>query len=229
MTRSTKDRILDVAEKLFAKNGFGATSMRAITNEAKVNLAAINYHFGSKDGLVQAIFARRLVPMNEERLRRLRALEQEYGRQIPLHALVYAFVAPALELSRDKQGGGTRVISLLGRSYTEPSDPLHESVRTMYQEVIDRFKPAFADALPGLDREEIYWRLHFLVGTLAYCMSGANMMGLIATSHLSEDPEQEQLIQRLTAFLTAGMQAPPTDRSIQNPLRVATGHALPSS
>lgn len=204
--------------------------MRAITNEARANLAAINYHFGSKDGLVQAIFARRLVPMNEERLRRLRALEQEHGsRQIPLQALVCAFVAPALELSRDKEGGGARVISLLGRSYTEPNDPLHDSVRGMYQEVIDRFKPVFAAALPGLDREELYWRLHFLVGTLAYCMSGANMMRLIATSHLSEGHEQEQLIQRLTAFLTAGMQAPPTDRAIQNPLRVAAGRVHPSS
>lgn len=218
-----------MAESLFADHGFGATSMRAITNKAGVNLAAVNYHFGSKDGLVQAIFARRLMPMNEERLRRLRALEQEHRERIPLDELVYAFIGPALELSRDERGGGARFIRLLGRSYTESSETLQESVRAMYEELIERFKPAFAAALPGLDREELYWRLHFLVGTLAYCMSGSNMMRLIATSRLSNDPEYEYLVQRLTVFLTAGLQAPPAGRSLQAPLRVASGHAQPTS
>lgn len=227
MSQSTKDRILDVAERLFAEHGFGATSMRAITNEAGVNLAAVNYHFGSKDGLVEAIFARRLTPMNEERLRRLRVLEREHGGGIPLNDLIDAFVAPALELGLDEPGGGARFIRLLGRSYTEPSENLQSSVRALYREVIDRFKPAFSAALPGLHREELYWRLHFLVGTLAYCMSGANTMRLIATSRLSQTPEYDQLLRRLTAFLTAGMQAPPADQSMPAPLRVAA--ARPSS
>lgn len=227
VAQPTKYRILDVAERLFAEHGFGTTSMRAITNEAGVNLAAVNYHFGSKDGLVQAIFARRLVPMNEERLRRLRDLEKEHGRGIPLSSLVHAFICPAMELSRDETNGGALFIRLLGRSYTEPSESLQESVRGMYQEVIEHFKPAFAAALPGLDHEELYWRMHFLVGTLAYCMSGSNMMRLIATSQLAEAPGHEQLVQRLTAFLTAGMKAPAVDPSVQT-LRVAAGHA-PSS
>lgn len=229
MAPPTKDRILDVAESLFAEHGFGATSMRTITNEAGVNLAAVNYHFGSKDGLVRAIFARRLMPMNAERLRRLRGLEQRHGGAIPLQELIGAFVSPALELSRDEHGGGARFVRLLGRSYTEPSETLQESVREMYKEVIESFKPAFARVLPDLDREELYWRLHFLVGTLAYCMSGSNMMRLIATSHLSDTHEYEQLVQRLIVFLTAAMQAPPSDRSLRNPLRVAAAHAQPTS
>lgn len=202
--------------------------MRSITNAAGVNLAAINYHFGSKDGLVKAIFARRLAPMNAERLRRLRVLQREYDT-IPLNELIGAFISPALELSRDAQGGGARFIRLLGRSYTEPSEPLQDAVRGMYQQVIESFKPAFASALPGLDREELYWRLHFLVGTLAYCMAGSDMMRLIATSRLPDDQEHEQLVQRLTAFLTAGMQAPPSGQSLHAPLRLAAGHAHPSS
>lgn len=229
MAPPTKDRILDVAEQLFAEHGFGATSMRAITNEAGVNLAAINYHFGSKEGLVQAIFSRRLVPMNTERLSRLRALQNVHGGRIPLHDLVGAFVGPALELSRDVRGGGARFIRLLGRSYTESSDELQDAVRAMYEEVIESFKPAFAAALPGLDRQELYWRLHFLVGTLAYCMAGSDMMRLIATSRLSGDAEHEQLIHRLTAFLTAGLQAPPADQSVPSPVRVAAGQVRPTS
>lgn len=229
MVQPTKDRILDVAESLFAEQGFAATSMRTITNQAGVNLAAVNYHFGSKDGLVQAIFARRLMPMNRERLRRLRVLKQRHSGAIPLHELIGAFVAPALELSRDEPGGGARFIRLLGRSYTESTQTLQDSVRAMHQEVIESFKPAFAEALPGLDREELYWRLHFLVGTLAYCISGSNMMRLIATSHLSDNHEYHRLVERLTTFLTAGLQAPPSGRSLQNSLRVASGHAHPSS
>ena len=229
MTQATRDRILDVAEDLFAAHGFAATSMRAITNQAGVNLAAVNYHFGSKDGLVEAIFAKRLIPINRERLRRLRVLQNEHRGRVPLDELVRAFIEPALELSRDERSGGARFIRMLGRSYTEPSEALQEAVRGMYEEVIDRFKPVFAAALPGLDREELCWRLHFLVGTLAYCMSGANMMRLITTSRLSEDPEWERLVGRLTAFLTAGLRASQADESQQHPLRVASGHAHSTS
>jgi hypothetical protein len=106
---------------------------------------------------------------------------------------------------------------------------LQESVRAMYQEVIESFKPAFAAALPGLGREELYWRLHFLVGTLAYCMAGSDIMRLIAASRLSEDAEHEQLVRRLTAFLTAGLQAPSADPSVPSPVRLAAGQSHPSS
>lgn len=229
MAQPTKDRILDVAEELFAEHGFGATSMRTITTTAGVNLAAINYHFGSKEGLVEAIFSRRLVPMNAERLHRLRELERSHDGRIPLDELVRAFIAPALELSRDVVGGGARFIRLLGRSYTESSEELQESVHAMYQEVIESFKPAFAAALPGLGREELYWRLHFMVGTLAYCMAGSDMMRLIAASRLTGDAEHEWLMQRLIVFLTAGLQAPSPELSIQSPVRLAAGQTHPSS
>jgi AcrR family transcriptional regulator len=229
VAQSTKDRILDVAEQLFSGHGFGATSMRAITNAAGVNLAAVNYHFGSKDGLVRAIFERRLSPMNEERLRRLCILEQEHGAAIPLAGLIKAFVGPALELSRDEPGGGARFVRLLGRSYTEPSETLQAAVRSMSEQVIDRFKPAFSAALPELEGEELYWRLHFLVGTLAYCMSGSNMMRLIATGNLTEPTEQERLLIRLTEFLAAGMRAPSSEEPVRTPFVVAAGHVRPSS
>lgn len=229
MAQSTKDRILDVAEQLFSGHGFGATSMRAITNAAGVNLAAVNYHFGSKDGLVRAIFERRLSPMNEERLRRLRILEQEHGAVIPVAELIKAFVGPALELSRDESAGGARFVRLLGRSYTEPSETVQAAVRSMSGQVIDRFKPAFSAALPELEGEELCWRLHFLVGTLAYCMSGSNMMRLIASGRITEPTEQERLLIRLTEFLAAGIQAPSSEEPVRTPFVVAAGHVRPSS
>jgi len=204
----TKDTILDAAEALFARQGFANTSLRAITAAAGVNLASVNYHFGSKDALIEAVFGRRLLPMNRERIRRLEALEEEYGEGAPLGDLIAAFVGPALELSRDTEWGGARFIQLLGRSYTEPSLSLQAQVRGMYEEVIGRFKSAFGGALPELPSDELYWRLHFMVGVLAYCMAGTDMMRLIASCRLADSLDADVLKARLVAFLVAGLRAP---------------------
>lgn len=205
----TKDRILDVSEILFSERGFDATSLRTITAEAGVNLASVNYYFGSKDALLEAVYARRLVPMNQERVRRLDSLEQEFhGADIPLHALIAAFVEPALALSREPTNGSSSFIRLLGRSYTEPSLALQDKVRSMYEGVITRFKSAFARALPDLPSDDLNWRLHFMVGMLAYCMSGSDTMRLIVSCRLYDPLDSETLSRRLVTFLTAGMGAP---------------------
>ena len=209
MASKTKEAILDAAEDLFSRHGFADTSLRHITAEAGVNLASVSYHFGSKEALIEAVFARRLVPMNRERMRRLEVLEHRYGSSaMPLEPLVEAFVAPALELSRDEKRGGAPFIRMLGRSYTEPAGSLQESVRGMYEDVIARFKTAFARALPGLPGDELYWRLHFMVGTLAYCMAGTDMMRLIASCRLCDPLDTDTLARRLVAFLSAGLRAP---------------------
>ncbi|MDH3638396.1 MAG: TetR family transcriptional regulator [Gammaproteobacteria bacterium] len=224
MTLSTKGRILDAAEELFAEQGFSATSLRHITARARVNLAAVNYHFGTKDALVEAVFARRLIPMNKDRLQRLDRLVRAHAPQDPpLDRLIEAFIAPALELSRHATEGGARFLKLLGRSYTEPSALLQEQVREMYREVIDRFRPVFAQVLPDLPGDELYWRLHFLVGVLAYCMSGADMMRLIASCRVHDSLDTNMLTQRLTVFLTAGMRAPLP--AVDAPTLPETAHA----
>ncbi len=207
--RTTKDLILDTAEALFAEQGFAATSLRNITTAAGVNLASVNYHFGSKEALIEAVFARRLHAMSEERLRRLDALEAQCGAQaVPLEAVIEAFIAPAMELSRDTKRGGDRFIKLLGRSYTEPAEWLQGCVRSVYEPVIERFKGAFALALPELPRDELYWRMHFMVGVLAYCMAGSDMMRLIASCRLCDPLDTRTLTERLVRFLTAGLTAP---------------------
>src|SRR5579871_5345079 len=98
---STKDRILDTAERLFARDGFEATSLRAITAEAGVNLAAVNYHFQSKEALVRAVIGRRMGPVNEKRLAMLDACETAAGDgPLPLEGVLEAFVRPVLEIAR---------------------------------------------------------------------------------------------------------------------------------
>ncbi len=204
----TRERILDVAERLFAEQGLGQTSLRAITAAAGVNLASVHYHFGSKEALVHAIFERRLKPMNAERLRRLAALKTTQGERPPLQALIQTFIAPPLELSRDRVTGGEHFVRLLGRTYTEPTETLQAHVRNLYDEVSEQFREAFRAALPELPRDELYWRLHFMVGTLAYCMSGPGTMRLIASSHLSDAEDTSALVRRLVEFLEGGLKAP---------------------
>lgn len=204
----TRERILDVAERLFAAQGLGQTSLRAITAAAGVNLASVHYHFGSKDALVRVLFERRLKPMNAERLRRLGELEKLHGRALPLEGLIEAFIGPPLELSRDQKNGGEHFIRLLGRTYTEPTERLQDHVRALYQEVAERFRSAFRASLPNLSSEVLYWRLHFMVGTLAYCMSGPGTMRLIASSHIKEQEDTTSLVLRLATFLRGGLVAP---------------------
>ncbi|MGH8722039.1 MAG: TetR/AcrR family transcriptional regulator, partial [Burkholderiales bacterium] len=114
----TRTRILDAAEELFMQHGFEGTSMRQLTSRAGVNLAAVNYHFGSKDALIEAVFRRRLDPMNAARLAALDRLEDLSAENI-----IRAFIGPSLRLIEDAKGGGRNFIRLLGRTYTEPAKP----------------------------------------------------------------------------------------------------------
>lgn len=209
MGADTKNVILNAAEALFAERGFASTSLRHITAEAGVNLAAVNYHFGSKEALIRAVFERRIIPMNQRRMTRLDALLSAYEAQsVPLDALIEAFVRPALELATDQDKGGALFIRLLGRSYTEPSMALQQSIRAIYGPVIERFKEVFSSVLPELPADELYWRMHFMVGLLAYMMSGTDMMRLIASCQLCDTLDIEGAVKRLGVFISAGMKAP---------------------
>ena len=214
MSRSTKSAILDAAEALFAEHGFNSTSLRNITVRAGVNLASVNYHFGSKDALIRAVYERRIIPMNERRLRHLAVLQRKCRQGIPLQELIEAFIAPALELARDTEKGGAVFLRLLGRAYTEPNSALQEAIRNMHGPLIARFKQAFSRALPELPREELYWRMHFMVGLLAYMMAGADMMRLISSSRLVDPVDTDATLRRLKAFLSAGMRAPVADEYV---------------
>ena len=208
MARKTKDIILDAAEALFAEQGFSPTSLRNITANAGVNLAAVNYHFGSKDALIAAVFERRIIPMNQRRLARLDALTRRCGAEdIPLEELIEAFMGPPLELARDTDKGGAIFLKLLGRMYTEPSLHIQDAIRVMYGPVIERFKDAFARVLPQLPADELYWRMHFMVGLLAYMMAGTDMMRLIASCRVCDPLDTQTMIRRLRIFVSAGMDA----------------------
>lgn len=168
----TKERILDAAEQLFAKQGIDSTSLRAVTTAAKVNLAAVNYHFGSKAQLVQAVYARRIGPVNDERLRLLAEVEATLAPESPLYLrrVLEAFLEPALRTRLQPES--ERFLALVGRGHVEASEDVREHLFELFREVLTAFTAAFRRALPGLAVAEIRRRILFLVGTLMMALTG---------------------------------------------------------
>jgi AcrR family transcriptional regulator len=206
----TKPRILDAAEALFMEHGFEATSLRTITAAAAVNLAAVNYHFGSKEELFQSVLTRRLDPMNRERLDLLTALEAEYSPSpVPCERILSAMFVPALGLARDPERGGKDFLRLLGRAYADPAPFIRRFLSAQYAVMIARFKAAFARALPALPPKELSWRLHFIMGALSYTLAGTDALRLFAELSPAESGNDELLLRRLAPFLLAGLQSPP--------------------
>jgi AcrR family transcriptional regulator len=203
----TRTRILDAAEELFMLHGFEGTSMRLLTSRAGVNLAAVNYHFGSKDALIEALFRRKLDPMNTARIGELDRLESE-GRPLAPEAIIRAFVGPSLRHMEDAKGGGRNFIRLLGRTYTEPTKPIRVLIGQLYAPTMERYKSALERALPHMAREELVWRMHFMFGTLAYTLAATDTVQLIAGCKPEDRYDARLLEDRLTAFLAAGLGAP---------------------
>jgi AcrR family transcriptional regulator len=211
-TVDTKSRILDAAEELFMEHGFEATSLRLITAAAGVNLAAVNYHFGSKEELFEAVLTRRLDPMNQDRMALLTRYEAAAGGegqpQLTCEKIISAMFIPALKLARDHEQGGKNFLRLLGRAYADPAPFIREFLSSQYAEMIARFRAAFGRALPHLPREEVSWRLHFVMGALSYTLAGTDALKMIAQFHPEEVHNDELLLKRLAPFLAAGLRAP---------------------
>ena len=204
----TKSRILDAAERLFVEHGFEATSLRQLTAAAGVNLAAVNYHFGSKEELFQAVLTRRLDPMNQERIALLANLERESsGKPISCEKVLFAMLIPALKLARDERRGGKNFLRLLGRAYADPAPFIRHFLSQQYAGMIGRYKEAFLRALPQLSRQELTWRLHFVMGALSYTLAATDALKLFA--QVADTDNDELLLQRLAPFLVAGLKAPP--------------------
>jgi AcrR family transcriptional regulator len=203
----TRTRILDVAEELFMQHGFEGTSMRVLTAKAGVNLAAVNYHFGSKDALVEAVFRRRLDPMNAARIAELDKLEAEHRSPSP-DAIIRAFITPGLKLMEDGKNGGRNFTRLLGRTYSEPNKLVRQLIGQMYAPAMQRYKAALERALPQMPREELVWRMHFMFGTVAYTLAATDTVQLIAGCKPEDRYDAALLEERLTAFLAAGLNAP---------------------
>jgi AcrR family transcriptional regulator len=189
----TKTRILDSAEKLFGLNGIEETSLRDITAHAQVNLAAVNYHFHSKDSLVDAVIARRVEPVNRRRLEMLEAA----GPEATLEQILTAFLTPALEIRLES------VVPLLGRILSNPNLFVDRVYKRHFAVVSDRFRAALGRALPNLSKQELLWRQIFMVGTMTHLMAIGQILPAI-TDGVCDISDCGALVGRAVRFLAAG-------------------------
>jgi AcrR family transcriptional regulator len=204
----TKTQVMDAAEALFAEQGFDATSMRAITTAAGVNLASVNYHFRTKEGLLDAILARRLTPLNEQRKIMLQKVLEEAGEQPPpLEKLVEALVAPPLRHASDLSAGGGTFVRLIGRIHSEPRDDLRALFMKHFEEVQRLFMQAFHRALPQLSKTELLMRGIFSVAAMAQTM--CNCRQLPHYQELLETVSVEESIRMLVSYICGGLRAEP--------------------
>jgi AcrR family transcriptional regulator len=197
----TKEKILDTAERLIGEQGYAATSLRQIIAKAGVNLAAVHYHFGSKEELLDAVVLRKATPVNEARLARLDSVEAEVGSgPLVVEKVLECLLIPTAEMA----SGNPEFVRLMGRMLTEGMMP--RIVERHFQATGVRFVEALRRAIPNLPQEELLWRVHFMIGAMAHTMCRAPIFPQMA----GDTADLEPRMKRLVTFLGAGFRAAAT-------------------
>jgi len=202
---ATKQRLIEAAEALFADEGFDRVSVRDITTKAAANVAAVNYHFGSREGLVAVVMARYINPVNEERLARLEALERRaMGKPLAIEETLDAFIRPFVTQVRRSELSEKLFFKLMGRMFGQQECELPPVVENLFTTMSSRFQKAFAKSLPGLSSEEIWWRMHLMSGAMIHTMSHLDTVQRLSGGE-SGNPTVEQTLSRFIRFTAAGM------------------------
>lgn len=223
--QSTRERLLDAAEDLFAELGVGATSLRTLTGRAGVNLAAVHYHFGSKQALLDALVERHAVPMNAQRNAEL----DRFERDGPLGAagverLLWAYITPGLRELADRPGRTNALERVLSRIEAQPATEIETLFRRHFGQVTSRFVDALCVALPHLPREQVADRFRFAIGLITQLVAG----GFSHDTIPQHPPSGAALLDRVghaISFLVAGLTAPAVLPATAQP--AAADHAHP--
>jgi AcrR family transcriptional regulator len=221
-----RGRILSAAARLFAARGLAGVGLREITAEAGVNLAAVNYHFGSKERLLEALFAQRARPITEERLRLLALCAPGPGRKPMLEQVLEAFLRPAFSLGLEAGVDGATFGRLRARLSVESEELYRRVLSRAFDASTRRFLDAVAEALPGLPRAEVEWRFHFMLGTMIYTMANSGRIQSV-TGGACDPGDPDEILARLVPFLAAGFRAPVRRADGRGAGRGASGGARP--
>ncbi|QSX35148.1 TetR family transcriptional regulator [Shewanella avicenniae] len=200
----TKTKILDAAEKLFAERGFSETSLRLITSKAEVNLASVNYHFGSKRELIRAVLARYLDQFMPAASTAITQLQQD-NPQASLFDIFSALVEPLLQLNTVRVGGTRTFLQLLGRGYIESQGHLRWFITSQYGTHLSSFVSAVHTSVPDIPEADIFWRLHFTLGTVVFTMASADALIDIAANDFAEKNNIETVIRKVIPYIAAGV------------------------
>lgn len=201
----SKRRLMDAAEQLFAEKGFEAVSVRDITGLSKTNVAAVNYHFGNRESLLELVMMRYMLPVTEERLARLEALERKWpGKVVPLEEIIDALVRPLVGQVRKSELSERLFYKLNGRIFAMQGDGLPSRIEDQLRQVVERFSKAFAKALPTVPTEELTWRIHFLVGGMIHLLTHQETLHRLSGG-ASGTPTMETTLSRFIRFSATGL------------------------
>jgi AcrR family transcriptional regulator len=204
--KCTKEKILDSAEKLFSRDGYKGTSMRAITGKAGVNLASVNYHFGSKKALLDAVIKRRLVPLNKIRKRRLEDISrraQEEGQKADVPAVLRAFIEPTLAFM-DSGSGARDFVAFISRSISDPDNTVRTIFHRYISSIFHMFFEVMCESLPDISKDVLFWRIHFVLGSMyhAVLISGVGFKEL-EKFNIDTETLTEYLLEYIVKGITA--------------------------
>jgi AcrR family transcriptional regulator len=202
----TKTRLLDSAEALFAEHGIAETSLRDITGGADANLAAVNYHFGGKDGLLEAVFDRRLTPVNRERLELLSVFEHAAGhRPVPLEQILYANYAPPFRRLDEWGEAAHLFMRIVARVNADPSSSIHATFLRYFDDIRSRFLAALERSLADLPADEVERRFHYSLSAMLHTFCWGAEIACLATG---PDENRDRVLSSLIEYAAAGLRAP---------------------
>jgi len=202
---TSREKLILSAETLFAERGYEGASVRDIANAAGVNSALVGYYFRGKEGLMSEVYTRHCKPLTRERARLLGEFAESAGG-LTLEKVIEAFIRPSLEVTTDKNGrsGFTRLRAILS---VENTALLEQLVAENFDPSSLMFIAALRKCLPELSPDEVYWRFHFLLGTVYYTAAGPHRVRTLSGGRCdTSDPRATT--KHLVPFLAAGFRAP---------------------
>ena len=200
---NTREKILDSAEYLFANKGLKDTSVRDITSHANVHLAAVNYHFKTKDGLLEAIMEQRLIPLSRERLKLLDKYEKRYGKgSVPVEYALYALFFPGIRMCFE----APHFLRIAGQIVSHPDEETYKIFIANFEDVFTKFKEVIIVSLPHISDEDLMWKMHFLIGSMIHTCTNHRGLTLLSRG-VCELKDQEEIVNRLISFCAAGLRS----------------------
>jgi AcrR family transcriptional regulator len=201
------ERILDVAEELFGRVGYGGATTRAIASRARVNVGQLHYYFESKRAIFEAVVARHGKEVTERRRQLLLEAKARYPRGIvPLDVLVDALVRPLL-MAEPRAGGRRASMQMHARLFTDPDDTASMVRAGIYDETNALYVDAIRRALPKIPAKTLYWRYYFMMGAYVWTLLQPGRLEAISQGRC--DPaDMETAIREIVPFVCAGLAAP---------------------
>jgi AcrR family transcriptional regulator len=204
-SQGTRQRILDSAERLFAERGFHGVSIRDITGDAGVDVALANYHFGSKQGLLEAVFMRRAQVLNDARLERLEEVTSRTDRPPTLEEIIDAFTHPLLDRSARGGPGWKSYFALVAEVNNSPTWS-NVLMTRHFDPLVQKFIDAIRKALPGCDERDLYWAYHFLSGALTLTFAETGRIDKLSGG-LCRSSDLVSVHERMVPYFAAGFRA----------------------